>query len=123
MRRLLVLNAACAVALAACGDVSSRVTDAADATRSATEHAAATSAARDQARVARIAAEAAPAQQGEAFALGERYVVRPDGEGWTVVDRTTNAPADAGEDKPTEKLNIRDAEKLAGELRAADTSR
>jgi hypothetical protein len=123
MRRLLVANAACAIALSACGDVGSQVANSAEATRSATERAAANSAAADQARVARIVAEASPPQQGEALALGDRYFLRPDGQGWTVVDRTTNQPAKAGDDIPTEKLTIGDAEKLAGELREADTSR
>jgi hypothetical protein len=120
MRKALALGFLCG--LAACGDLSTKVQSAAESTRSATERFAANASASDRSRVARISEDAQPLGQAEAIALGERYYMRAEANGWTVIDRLSNAPATIGEE-PTERLSLEAAEKLVVELREADPSR
>jgi hypothetical protein len=125
LRRLSILLAT-ALALTACGDANNQLVDMAESTRSATERAAAKAAAADRARVAKITAiaeaAAAPPEEGKPLALGDRYYLRPDGQGWTVVDRATNTPANTGS-VANAKLDLRNAEQLMGDLEELDKSR
>jgi len=86
--------------LGGCDRAATRLADAAESTRRATEHAAADSEAASEAREAQILADAAAiAEQAAAKANPpeqSRYVMRKDLTGWAVYDRVTRQPAVMG---------------------------
>ena len=102
--------------LTGCDAAKSRILAAADATRSATERAAAASSAASDAREAQIAEMALPYHQAEAIALGERYYLEAEGVGWTVMDRATNTPVSRG-GEGLRGLSLEAAQDAVDELR------
>ena len=112
-----VLAVALGTTISACGDARGRLVQLADNTRGATERSAARAAAADQARIAQIAEDAEPMREAGAIALGERYFVRAEGTGWSVVDRFTNRVASIS-GQPLERLSLDEAEGFANDLRA-----
>ncbi len=87
--------------LAGCDQAVTRVGDTAEATRTATEKMALRARQSSEDREAEIADAAAPMQEAEAIALGERYFLRADGQAWSVVDRMTGQPGSIGGQKLT----------------------
>jgi hypothetical protein len=107
--------------LTGCDAAKTRILSAADATRTATERAAAAARSASDAREAQIAEEALPYHQAEAIALGERYYLEAEGAGWTVMDRVTNSPVSRG-GEGLQDMSLEAAQDAVDELREAEAT-
>ena len=76
--------------LGACGDVVKGIGAAAESTRDAAEHAAVNQQAFNDAKEALIQEQAADPGEALAVATGDRFYLRAEGQGWSVVDRSTD---------------------------------
>jgi uncharacterized protein YceK len=88
------LTALCvAVLLSGCGKIADRVSNSAEATWTSTEQSARLARAERKAREARNEMIAEPAREKNAIVTGERFILRADSMGWTVVDLQSGEPA------------------------------
>lgn len=79
--------------LAGCGQVTDQVSEAAESTRTATEQAARIAREARKAREIRNELIAEPVREKNAMVSGERFILRADSLGWTVVDLQSGEPA------------------------------
>lgn len=103
--------------LAACNQISDRVSTSAESTRSATEKMASAARADAKKREARIETIAEPVREKNALVVGERFILRPEGTGWTVVDLQTGEPATIAGTKLT-GLDLATAQKTIEDIHA-----
>lgn len=115
-RRLLACG--CVISLAGCS-APPQLSTAAQTARRAVEQNAGARAAETAAHEMRIFDDEARLPAASRFALGERYYVRPDARGWSVLDRRTRGSAVVGNTAQS-GLSYEEATQVAESLRAAD---
>ena len=111
-----------AILLWGCSQPISQAKDLAVAGRQATEQFVASSQASDASRDARIFDDTPLTRSGPGFALGERYYVHADANGWSVYDRISGDPAQLGQ-KVQSGLSYEKAQEAASVLQASDHQR